>query len=56
MPVFLDLTVGLKEELWSHLLQNEVEQVAFFFAAVAAEGDDMVLTAPGPRRRQSRPA
>ncbi len=45
MPVFLDLPVGLKEELWSHLLQNETEQVAFVFAAVAADGDTTVFAA-----------
>jgi hypothetical protein len=37
--------VGLREKLWSHLIQSDVEQVAFVFAAVAAEGDDTVLTA-----------
>ena len=45
MSVFLDLPVGLKEQLWFHLLQNDVEQVAFVFAAVAAEGDATVFTA-----------
>jgi hypothetical protein len=43
--VFLDLPVGLKYELWSHLLKNETEQVAFVFAAVAAAGDATVFTA-----------
>lgn len=45
MNVFLDLPVGLKEQLWSHLLKNETEQVAFVFAAVADTVDDTVLTA-----------
>ena len=38
MSVFLDLPVGLKEKLWSHLLQNDIEQVAIIFAAVAGRG------------------
>jgi hypothetical protein len=45
VSVYLDLPVGLRERLWSHLLQSDVEQVAFVFAAVADEGDDTVLTA-----------
>jgi len=45
MSLYLDLPVGLGEKLWSHLLQSDVEQVAFVFAAVAIEGDDTVLTA-----------
>jgi len=60
VPVYLDLTVGLKEELWSHLLQNETEQVAFVFAAVTADGDttvfaaqDHYLAAPGDFRIHS---
>ena len=44
MNVFLDLPVGLKEELWSHLLKNETEQVAFVFATVAVAGDATVFT------------
>jgi hypothetical protein len=43
--VYLDLPVGLREKLWSHLLQNNVEQVAFVFAAAQVEGDDTVLSA-----------
>lgn len=45
MNVFLDLPVGLKAELWFHLLQNETEQVAFLFAVVVADGDTTVFTA-----------
>jgi hypothetical protein len=44
-PRTLDLPAGLKKKLWSHLLQNEVEQVAFVFAEAAAEGDATVFTA-----------
>jgi hypothetical protein len=44
VSVYLDLPVGLREKLWSHLLQSDVEQVAFVFAAVKAESDDTVLT------------
>lgn len=60
MAVFLDLPVGLKEELWSHLLQNGAEQVAFVFAAVAADGEitlfaaqDRYLAIPGDFRIHS---
>lgn len=60
MRVFLDLPVGLIEKLWSHLLQNETEQVAFVFAAVAdAEGatiftaQDHYLAEPGDFRIHS---
>ena len=45
MTAYLDFPVGLKEKLWSHLLQSDIEQVAFVFAAVAAKGDATVLTA-----------
>jgi hypothetical protein len=45
VTVFLDLYAGLKEQLWAHLLQNEVEQVAFVFAAVEIAGDVTVFTA-----------
>ena len=45
MNVYLDLPVGLREKLWSHLLQSDIEQVAFVFAAVAAECGTTVLTA-----------
>jgi hypothetical protein len=42
--VYLDLPVGLREKLWSHLLQSDTEQVAFVFAAVTTDGEDTVLT------------
>lgn len=45
MTVFLDLQAGLKEELWAHLLQNDVEQVAIVFAAVEAKSDTTVFVA-----------
>jgi hypothetical protein len=45
MRTYLDFPVGLKEKLWAHLLQDEVEQVAFVFAATAAENDATVFTA-----------
>jgi hypothetical protein len=45
VTVFLDLNAGLKEELWAHLLQNDVEQVAIVFAAVEATGDATVFVA-----------
>lgn len=45
MNVLLDLPVGLKETLWSHLLKNETEQVAFVFAAVTDAGDTTVFSA-----------
>jgi hypothetical protein len=35
---YLDLPAELKEKLWAHLLQSDVEQVAFVFAVVAGEG------------------
>ena len=44
MSVYLDLPVGLREKLWSHLLQSDTEQVAFVFAAVTTDGEDTVLT------------
>jgi hypothetical protein len=43
--VYLDLPVGLREKLWAHLLQSDDEQVAFIFAAVSPDGDDILLTA-----------
>ena len=45
MTAYLDLPVGLKAKLWSHLLQNELEQVAFVFAAVETNADATVFTA-----------
>jgi hypothetical protein len=45
MRVFLDLFTGLKEELWAHLLQNELEQVAIVFAAVDIQRDAVVFGA-----------
>jgi hypothetical protein len=45
MAVYLDLSAGLKERLWAHLLQSDVEQVAIVFATVAAVGDTTVFTA-----------
>ncbi len=45
MTAFLDMPAELKEELWAHLLQNDVEQVAFVFAAIVIEGDATVFTA-----------
>jgi hypothetical protein len=45
VSVYLDLPVGLKEKLWAHLLQSDVEQVAFVFASVAADADSTVFTA-----------
>lgn len=45
MTVFLDLSDGLKENLWAHLLQNDVEQVAFVFAAIEADDGTVVFTA-----------
>ena len=45
MTVFLELQAGLKEELWAHLLQNDVEQVAIVFTTVEAEGDTTVFVA-----------
>jgi hypothetical protein len=45
VTVYLDLPVGLKEQLWPHLLQNDVEQVGFVFAAVETAGDVTVFTA-----------
>ena len=45
MPVFLDLRAGLKEQLWSHLLQNDTEQVAIIFAAIEAKDDATLFIA-----------
>src|SRR5260370_18390678 len=43
--VYLDMPAGLKEQLWPHILQNDVEEVAFVFAAVETAGDVTVFTA-----------
>jgi hypothetical protein len=43
--VYLDLLAGMKDRIWSHLLQNEVEQVAFAFASVTEERDSIVFSA-----------
>lgn len=45
MSVYLDLPPGLKEKLWSHLLQDRVEQVAFVFAEVVVDGEATVFAA-----------
>ncbi len=45
MNVFLDLPAGLKDLLWFHLLQSEVEQVAFVFAGIQVEGDATLFVA-----------
>src|SRR5262249_44961298 len=34
-----------RARLWAHLLQNEVEQVVIVYAAVEAQGDDLVFRA-----------
>jgi hypothetical protein len=39
------LPAGLKAVLWSHLLNNQFEQVAFIFAAVERRADGTVFTA-----------
>lgn len=43
MTVFLDLPGRLQQQLWAHLLQNDVEQVAFVFAAVDTGGNVTVF-------------
>jgi hypothetical protein len=43
--VFLDLQPGHKEKLWSHLLQNDTEQVAIVFAAVEIRHDATLFIA-----------
>lgn len=43
MAIFLDLPGGLRAKLWAHLLQNELEQVAFLFARVSADGESTVV-------------
>jgi hypothetical protein len=43
MTVALDLTGGLREKLWAHLLKNKTEQVAFLFAAAETAGDATVF-------------
>lgn len=45
MTVFLLLRAELKEELWHHLLQNDIEQVAIVFAAVDAKEDTTAFIA-----------
>lgn len=45
MRAFLDIAPGLKDTLWAHLLQNEVEQVAIVFATVDTQDDGTVFTA-----------
>lgn|GEM_PF-732713 len=45
MTAYLDLPVGLKAKLWSHLLHNDLEQVAFVFAAIETNADATVFTA-----------
>jgi hypothetical protein len=45
MTIFLDLRLRLKEKLWAHLLQNDVEQVAFVFAAVESSRSSMMFMA-----------
>jgi hypothetical protein len=45
VSVYLDMGSGLRSRLWAHLLQNDVEQVAFVFAAVDALGDAIVFSA-----------
>jgi hypothetical protein len=45
VAAFLDLQPGLRARLWAHLLQNEIEQVVIVYAAVEAEGDDLVFRA-----------
>jgi hypothetical protein len=42
---FLDLSQRLQEELWTHLLQNNLEQVSFVFASVEVVSDSTVFTA-----------
>jgi hypothetical protein len=43
VTTFLDLQRGLRAQLWVHLLQNDVEQVAIVFAAVDAQADAIVF-------------
>ena len=45
MTAFLDLQPGLGANLWAHLLQNEIEQVAIVFASVESQGDVTVFGA-----------
>jgi hypothetical protein len=45
LNVFFDLAGGLQRQLWAHLLQNKVEQVAFVFAGVDTSNDATVFTA-----------
>jgi hypothetical protein len=43
--VYFDLAVGMKERLWTHLLQNEQEQASFVFATVETAGDTIIFSA-----------
>ena len=43
MKIVLDLGGGPRKRVWSHLLQNKLEQVAFLFAAVVSNGDSTAL-------------
>ncbi|MBV8232616.1 MAG: hypothetical protein JO329_21755 [Planctomycetaceae bacterium] len=43
MNVILDLRPGFKRRIWAHLLQNDLEQMAFAFAGVDG-ADPMVFT------------
>jgi len=45
VTAFLDMYAGLKEQLWAHLLQNDVEQVAIVFAAVDARHEAVTFAA-----------
>lgn len=53
MEAYLDLDAGLTERLWSHLLQDDNEQVAVVFAstslcegAIIFDGEDLFLAGP----------
>jgi hypothetical protein len=43
MKLALDLGGRLRKRLWSHLLQNKVEQVAFLFATVVSNNGSTVF-------------
>ncbi len=45
MTVYLDLQSGLKVNLWAHLLQNRIEQVAIVFAAVIVKSNTTTFIA-----------
>ena len=47
VKITLDLSGGFKKRLWAHLLQNELEQVAFVFADVIAGDHSTVFTPQG---------